>query len=63
MLLFFLERDIQCDPRRLEFCKLNIRKLSLMIRDAVMMPRYMTDNRSYSSIVGSCETISQSGVI
>ena len=43
--------------------RLGISKLSLMIKDDVMMPRYMTDNRSYSSIVGSCETISRSGVI
>ena len=32
MSLFFLERDTQCDPGLLEFCKLNIRDLSFSIK-------------------------------
>ena len=31
MLLLFLERDIQCDPGSLLFCKLNIRDLLFSI--------------------------------
>ena len=32
MLLIFLERDIQCEPIWLEFCKLNIRDLLFSIK-------------------------------
>ena len=32
MLLFFLERLMQCDPGRLEFCKLNIRDLLFSVK-------------------------------
>ena len=32
MLLFFLERETQCEPVLLEFCKLNIRDLLFSIK-------------------------------
>ena len=36
--------------------KLGISKLSLMIKEVILMPRYRVDSRSYSGVVGSTYT-------
>ena len=36
--------------------KLGISKLSLMIKEVILMPRYRVDSRSYSAVVGSTHT-------